>query len=107
MLAASIIRVIIVLMLQTARTSKMTVQFYQTTRRNNPEVSHLQPSEQETSLNRILFKLYTHCTQAIPKFLLNKQQEREMKKHYIRGKKKQIRMCTADVNMYGTPYNYV
>jgi hypothetical protein len=40
MLAASTIRAI-ALMMETARTYETSVNFYQTTRRNNPEDSHL------------------------------------------------------------------
>jgi hypothetical protein len=40
--AASIIRAVIALMMEAARTSEMSVNFYQATRRNNPEDSHLQ-----------------------------------------------------------------
>jgi hypothetical protein len=40
-LAASIIRAIIVLMMEAARTSETLVNFYQTTQRYNPEDSHL------------------------------------------------------------------
>jgi hypothetical protein len=40
-LAASIIRVIIILMMEAACTSETSVNFYQTTRHNNPEGSHL------------------------------------------------------------------
>jgi hypothetical protein len=40
-LAASIIRVMIALMIKAASTSEMSVNFHQTTRRNNPEDSHL------------------------------------------------------------------
>jgi hypothetical protein len=41
-LAASIIRAIITLMMEAASTSETSVNFYQTTRHNNPEDSHLQ-----------------------------------------------------------------
>jgi hypothetical protein len=40
-LAASIIRAIIALMMEAASTSETSVNFYQTLRRNNPEDSHL------------------------------------------------------------------
>jgi hypothetical protein len=40
-LAASIIRTIIARMMEAARTSETLVKFYQTTRRYNPEDSHL------------------------------------------------------------------
>jgi hypothetical protein len=40
--AASIIRALIALMMEAASTSETLVNFYQTTRRNNPEDSHLQ-----------------------------------------------------------------
>jgi hypothetical protein len=41
-LAASIIRAIIILMMETARTSEISINFYQTTQHNHPEDSHLQ-----------------------------------------------------------------
>jgi hypothetical protein len=41
-LAASIIRVIIALMIEVASTSETLVNFYQTTWSNNPEDSHFQ-----------------------------------------------------------------
>jgi hypothetical protein len=40
-LAASIIRAIIALMMEVGTTSETLVRIYQTTRRNNPEDSHL------------------------------------------------------------------
>jgi hypothetical protein len=40
-LAASIIRAMIALIMEAARTSEILVNFYQTTRRYNPEDSHL------------------------------------------------------------------
>jgi hypothetical protein len=40
-LAVSIIRAMIVLMMETEITSETSANFYQTTRRNNPENSHL------------------------------------------------------------------
>jgi hypothetical protein len=46
MLAASIIRVI-ALMMETASTSETSRNFYQTTRRNNPEDSHLRTHRRE------------------------------------------------------------
>jgi hypothetical protein len=42
MLAASFIRAMITLIMEAASTSETSVNFYQTTRRNNPEDSHLQ-----------------------------------------------------------------
>jgi hypothetical protein len=45
-LAASIIRTI-GLMMEAAKTSEMSVNVYQTIRRNNPEDSHLRPHRRE------------------------------------------------------------
>jgi hypothetical protein len=45
--APSIIRAIIPLMMETARTSETLVNFYQTTRRYNPEDGHLRTHRRE------------------------------------------------------------
>jgi hypothetical protein len=46
-LAASIISKITTLMMEAARTSEKSVNFYQTARRNNPEDSHLHTRRRE------------------------------------------------------------
>jgi hypothetical protein len=46
-IAASIIRTIIALMMEAASTSEASVSFYQTTRRNNSEYSHLHTRRRE------------------------------------------------------------
>jgi hypothetical protein len=51
-LAASIIRMIIALMMKAASTSQTTVNFYQTTRRNIKEDSHLQTDNLTATLQR-------------------------------------------------------
>jgi hypothetical protein len=53
--AASIIRAgLIALMMEAASTSEMSVNFYQTTRRNNPEDSHLHTRRCENLKSHIL-----------------------------------------------------
>jgi hypothetical protein len=47
LVAASIIKTIIALMMEAARTSETLVNFYQTTRRYNPEDSHLRTHRHE------------------------------------------------------------
>jgi hypothetical protein len=47
LLAASIIRALIGVMMEAASTSETSVNFYQTTRRYNPEDSHLQTHRRE------------------------------------------------------------
>jgi hypothetical protein len=47
MLAASVIRAMIALMMEATSTSEISVNFYQTTRRNNPEDSHLRTRRRE------------------------------------------------------------
>jgi hypothetical protein len=46
-LATPIIRTIIALMMEAASTSETSVNFYQTTQRNNPEDSHLHTRRRE------------------------------------------------------------
>jgi hypothetical protein len=56
MLAASIIRALITLVLEAASTFETSVNFYQTTRHNNPEASHLKRSEQSLTLyQRVMY----------------------------------------------------
>jgi hypothetical protein len=53
-LAASIIRAMVALMMEAARTSETLVSFYQTTRRYNPEDSHLRTHRRENLKSYIL-----------------------------------------------------
>jgi hypothetical protein len=51
-LAASIIRTLIALMMEAARTSETSVNFYQLTRHNNPEHNHLHIRRREKLVSR-------------------------------------------------------
>jgi hypothetical protein len=64
-LAASIIKVMIVLMMEAASTSEMSVNFYQTTWRNNPEGSTSVLKEWPICIYNITFiniKFFPHYT---------------------------------------------
>jgi hypothetical protein len=61
-LAASIIRAIIAVMMEATSTSETSVNFYQSTRLNNPEDSHLQTMIIFlNSINQLIFVMMTGC----------------------------------------------
>jgi hypothetical protein len=59
MLTAFIIKAIIFLMMEAASTSETSVNFYQTTRRNNPEDSHLHNFRRENLKYHLSFSSFS------------------------------------------------
>jgi hypothetical protein len=57
-LAASIIRAMIALIMEAVSTSETSVNFYHTTRHNNPEDSHLHTRRRENLKSYIILNLY-------------------------------------------------
>jgi hypothetical protein len=71
-LAASIIKAIVSVMVGAANTYETSVNFYQTTRRNNPEDSHLHTSRREnlkSHLKRVFILEYRNILLLLAKHL--------------------------------------